>query len=191
MAHQGQLTLAFEQTLLMQQRRQVDVAACGYRTAPFPACQMSAHTIRQRYGFAIIEHQIEMGAALEQQSQACITLGILERLIHTQFPYRSLGTQADAGPGLLAGVTVLTKQHAFPVAAPGQQHQQCLRLGKAGQVMEVTVLTERVVTVMRAGHQTSSPQQHHAILRQALHQRLAPGTVLIGRNRSRTGQGFS
>ncbi|MNQ47384.1 hypothetical protein D3C85_612250 [compost metagenome] len=109
-----------------------------------------------------------------------------EGLVGAVVAQRALLAGAQALPQLTLGIALAAEQHILALSPPGNQRQHRFRLGEAGQVLEVAVLTIGLLDVAVADLHGRRRQQGDAARLHLLHQCLA-ATGILGRGN--TGHG--
>ena len=163
-AHQVLLVGVFDHAHVVQQHTHIalGVGATGALThfashglQPFvhAGFQAGVHGKGVPHGGLVFQQLGQLGAQLRHGVSGLNAQGLR----------RGIGAQANAVPNLALHIFRVAKQGAVAVAT---QHQPSIRLGKAGQVMKITVKPKQVVVVAVAGFFSSRGDDGHAVLAQ-------------------------
>ncbi|MNQ79739.1 hypothetical protein D3C85_946920 [compost metagenome] len=116
-------------------------------------------------------------AALDQAGEDVVDVADGEGVVGAILADGAVLTGAQAIPQLALGITFAAKQHVLAMFATGNQRDHRLRLGEAGEVLEVAVLAVDMLDVAIADVHRRRRQDGDAVGFHLRHQRLAPTGV--------------
>ena len=168
LAHNTQLSRALYQAHVVQHMIQI-----GELTGGHCASALSRAYIVHPGHDALVETRaaahgvINTLPALDQPRQNLIDIVDGEGIVGAVVSNSALWTCAVTVPQLPRLVAFTTEHHVLPMTAPRRQHEHRVWLAKARQVVEVTVLSEGVVSVATArllpgrGNNGNAVRLHH------------------------------
>ncbi len=128
--------------------------------------------------FRVAAHRrIDPVTAFDEARQNFVDVVDRECIVRTEIADRALLSRAQTVPQFALGIAFTAEQNVLAIFASGNQHHHRFRLGKAAEVLKVTVLPVDMLDITIANGNRRSRQDGNAVRLHLSHQSLAAAGV--------------